>query len=219
MDRQTSLWLSCIIMSVTAAVAEWNEDEWYLKKKLSTITCLKVCQVYLLKGVPSSRWLAFFGTDSTPKGCWWSLYKRPTDKQTSGAPRWFPLKGIKGCSFSLFWNYGFDNAQYNYNSSWGEIFSLQVFIFGSKNTRKRKSVLALLDFLSETAKLALWKTMKTGNSTCSIHVGGGPWQHGSQSNTRYALVERLLEFMGDTWGINKLLCMVDEENDDLLLNF
>ncbi|MCJ8730194.1 hypothetical protein PDJAM_G00181370 [Pangasius djambal] len=91
---------------VTAAVEEWTEDERLLlsfttpelgtfelagKKALYTL-CVKVCHARSLAGVSASKWTELFGNDSSPKGCWRSLYKRPNEKQT-GDLQWRIVHG------------------------------------------------------------------------------------------------------------------------------
>lgn len=69
----------------------------------------------------------------------------------------------------------------------------------------------MLKFLSETAKLAIWKeNVRTGSSGQSGHVQG--------AKQTYALVGKLLVFM-NICGINGLLCMLHKEKDDFILNF
>ncbi len=42
----------------------------------------------------------------------------------------------------------------------GEVFSFEIFIYGPKYAASRKNMLTLLNFLSGTAKLAIWKSRK-----------------------------------------------------------
>ncbi|MCI4376030.1 hypothetical protein PGIGA_G00183470 [Pangasianodon gigas] len=91
---------------VSAAVEEWRENERLLlsfttpelgtfelagKKALYTL-CVKVCHARSLAGVSASKWTELFGNDSSPKGCWRSLYKRPIDKRT-GDLQWRIVHG------------------------------------------------------------------------------------------------------------------------------
>ena len=143
-------------------------------------------QARFLDGVLSTRWSELFGTDSSPKGCWRVLYKRPIDKRTADL-QWRIVHGAiatnrhrvhldpnigEGCLFcpqieSLFHLFvqcarlgDLFTLLTEWFSSLSEAFSFQLFIFGPKYTVRRKNVLVLLNFLSGTAKLAIWKTRK-----------------------------------------------------------
>ncbi len=58
-----------------------------VNKKALYISCVKASNANLLSGLPSTKWIDFFGAVSSPRGCWRSLYKRPIDKRTLGAKR------------------------------------------------------------------------------------------------------------------------------------
>lgn len=61
-------------------------------EKALYISCVKASNANLLSGLPSTKWTAFFGTFSSPRGCWRSLYKRPNDKRT-GDLQWRIVHG------------------------------------------------------------------------------------------------------------------------------
>ncbi len=61
-------------------------------KKSLYLICVKVSNMQFLNGVSSTRWTQFFGSDSSPKGCWRTLYKCPIDKRT-GDLQWRIVHG------------------------------------------------------------------------------------------------------------------------------
>ncbi len=126
----------------------------------------------LLSGLPSTKWIDFFGAVSSPRGCWRSLYKRPIDKRT-GDLQWRIVHGAiatnryvvhidpsvgVGCPFCIEVETVFHlfvqctrlNELFTLLSQWffgiGEAFSFEMFIYGPKYTEKRKSQLILLNF-------------------------------------------------------------------------
>ncbi len=97
---------SCPSIIISAAVKDWEENESCLMslstpvvedfesagKKTLYLICVKISNMQLLNGVPATRWTHFFGPDSSPKGCWHSLYKRQIDKRT-GDLQWRIVHG------------------------------------------------------------------------------------------------------------------------------
>ena len=93
-------------LSVSPEVGEWQEGGGQLlsltsphfgkfqdvgKTKLYQ-TCVKVLKLETLSGVRQSRWIVFFGSGSSPKGSWRSLYKLPIEKRT-GDLQWRIVHG------------------------------------------------------------------------------------------------------------------------------
>lgn len=52
-----------------------------VKRKNLYIFCVKASNFHRLRGVTATKWTEFLGTNCSPRGCWWSLYKQPTDNQ------------------------------------------------------------------------------------------------------------------------------------------
>lgn len=248
-------------ITVSAAVQGWEEDESCLLsfrtpvlenfetvgKKSLYLICVKVSNIQLMNEVRSTRWTEFFGPDSSPKGCWRSLYKRPIDKRT-GDLQWRIVHGAvatnrhvvhlnpsvgMGCLFcseieSVFHLFVqclrlgelFDVLR-NWFFSLGEEFSFQMFIFGPKYSVQKKNVLVLINFLSGTAKLAIWKTRKNkllGHESVSVL----PMFLGllaSRLRIEYAYYKSVgcLPMFMEIWGINDVLCTLYEE--ELILGF
>ncbi len=97
-----------------------------------------------------------------------------------------------------------------------------MFIYGPKYTEKRKSQLILLNFLSDTAKLSIWKSRKNKLSgqaslgVLNIFKGWVPARLGIE-HAYYKMIKCMESFMY-IWGLNEVLCTADEE-DDLTLAF
>ena len=145
----------------------------------------------------------FFGSGPSPKGSWRSLYKLPIEKRT-GDLQWRIVHGAiatnrfrahidsdvkEDCLFcartetvvhifvecprlvSLF------ELLKKMFRGLGETFSFNLFIFDPKYFAKKKYVITLLNFLSGSAKLAIWLTRRnrTQNSVSTnamIHFSG-----------------------------------------------
>lgn len=151
-------------------------------------TCVKVLNLGSLSGVGESRWTEFFGPEFSTKGRWRSLYKLPVEKRTAHL-QWGIVQGAiatnryrahidpgvrEECLFcsqtetlahlfvegprlvSLF------ELCKRLFQGLGETFSFELFIFGPKYSAKKKSVWTLLNFLSGSAKLAIWLMRRNG---------------------------------------------------------
>ena len=218
-----------------------------LGKKDLYLLSVKVLNLRSLAGVKVSRWTEVFGVGSSPRGCWRSLYKPPVNKRT-GDLQWRIVHGAiatnrylvhidpntgDGCPFCsqsetvfhLFVQCPRLEALFRHLERWfqvlGEGFSLSLFIFGPRYSPKKKSVHQLMNFVSGTAKLAIWKTRKnrirgqgsedvvsmtTGLLAARLRVEFG----------FYELTGRTQEFVG-MWGVKDALCSVRENS--LMLNF
>ncbi|KAG1936194.1 hypothetical protein F2P79_018859 [Pimephales promelas] len=62
------------------------------EKKALHVTCVKVSHSPSLGGVKDSKLQEFFGSGSSPKGCWRALYKPPIEKR-SGDLQWRVVHG------------------------------------------------------------------------------------------------------------------------------
>ncbi|KAK0140342.1 hypothetical protein N1851_022699 [Merluccius polli] len=124
-----------------------------------------------------SRWTEFFGPDVSPKGSWWSLDKLPVEERTADlySSRYrvhLDPEQREECMFCsqietlahLFIQCPRLAALFELLKRWfqglGEDFSFGLFIFGPKYSAKKKSVHTLVNFLSGSAKLAIWLTRR-----------------------------------------------------------
>lgn len=142
---------------------------------------MKVSHYSSLKKVKESKWTDVFGPESSPKGCWRSLYKPPTEKRTADLQwrvvHWaiatnkhvahFDPNVVKECVFC--------NAEetvdhvflycvrlrniFHTLEDWfrrlGEVFSPANFIFGLKYVAAKKKTMSLINFIVGEAKLAI----------------------------------------------------------------
>ncbi len=247
-------------LKVTIAMGEWEDDENCLlslktpqldefeevKRKTLYISCVKASNGRFLRGVPATKWTEFLGTNSSPRGCWRSLYKRPIDKRT-GDLQWRIIHGAiatnrhvvhldpsvgVGCPFCsevetvfhLFVQCSRLNDLFTLLSQWfagiGEGFSFEIFIYGPKYSASRKNMLTLLNFLSGTAKLAIWKSRKNkllGEGSLNVlnMFMGLVAARLRIEHAYYKLIKRVEVFI-DVWGINDVLCTVNEDGDLLI---
>ena len=217
-------------------------------KKELYYTCIKVLNIRFLAELKESRWTEFFGPDASPKGSWRSLYKLPVEKRAADL-QWRIVHGAiatnryrahidpelgEGCIFChevetlahLFvqcprladllgvlkrWVQGF-----------GEVFSLDLFIFGPKYTKHKKTVHILLNFLFATAKLAIWLTRRNrtqgAGSVEPVPVLEGLVQARLRvEHAYYKMMDNLLFFSG-LWAVRGVLCSVGEEGE-LVVSF
>lgn len=209
---------------------------------------MKASNAGRLHGLASNKWTDFFGVLSSPRGCWRSLYKHPIDKRT-GDLQWRIVHGAiatnryvvhidpsvgVGCPFCkevetvfhLFVQCARLNYLFSFLSQWfieiGEAFSYEMFIYGPRYMEKRKSQLTLLNFLSGTAKLAIWKSRKNkllgqGSLDVLMIFKGLVAARLRIEHAYYKMVNCVESFMY-IWGINEVLCTVDDD-DDLMLAF
>ncbi len=124
---------------------------------------MKASNGHFLRGVPATKWTEFLGTNSSPRGCWRSLYKRPIDKRT-GDLQWRIIHGAIATNrhvvhldpsvgvgvisaqklklFLLFVQCSRLNDLFMLLSQWfagiGEGFSFEIFIYGPKYSASRK---------------------------------------------------------------------------------
>ena len=156
-----------------------------LGKKDIYFLCVKVLNLRE-GGVKVSRWTEVFGVRSSPKGCWQSLYKPPGNKR-AGDLQWRIVHGAistnrylvhldpntgDACPFCsqsdtvvhLFVQCPRLEALFRHLQRWfkgfGQVFSFSLFIFGPRYCAKENSVHQLINFVSGTVKLAIWKTRK-----------------------------------------------------------
>uniref|UniRef100_A0A3P9LKP2 Reverse transcriptase domain-containing protein n=1 Tax=Oryzias latipes TaxID=8090 RepID=A0A3P9LKP2_ORYLA len=187
-------------LKVSPACEGWQEDgtkllSWTtpqigtfetIGKKSLYFLCVKVLNLRSLMDVRVSRWAELFGTGSTPRGCWRSLYKAPVEKRV-GDLQWRVVHGIiatnrylvhlnpgagDGCPFCsvaetvehLFLQCqrltGLFSLLRSFFEGLGEQFSSVCFIYGPKYLARKRRVHVLLNFLSGEAKLAVWLTRK-----------------------------------------------------------
>jgi len=97
-----------------------------------------------------------------------------------------------------------------------------MFIYGPKYREKRKSQL-ILNFLSGIAKLAIWKSRKNKlsgqNSLDVLKIFKGLVAARLRiEHADYKIIKCVESFMY-IWGINEVLCTVDDDDDDLMLAF
>ena len=248
-------------LTVSPAVGEWQERGGSLlsfktpelglfetlNKKAVYYSCVKVSHLSSLAGIRASRWTEFFDPDSSPKGCWRSLYKAPCDKRT-GDLQWRIVHGAiatnrhlvhidpdigEDCPFCsageslqhLFIQCPRLGDIFNQLEEWlkglGTDFSFKLFIYGPRYAPMKKSLHVLLNYLSGVAKLSIWKTRKN----CIQGLGSVD----PLLMMRGLLAARLkLEFayykltdnvyaFMNIWGIGGVLCSL--QDDLLMLHF
>ncbi len=97
-----------------------------------------------------------------------------------------------------------------------------MFIYCPKYTETRKSQLILLNFLSGTAKLSIWKSRKnklSGQGSLDVlNIFKGLVAARLRIEHAYYKKIKCMETFMYIWGLNEVLCTVDEE-DDLMLAF
>ena len=102
-------------------------------------------------------------------------------------------------------------------NSLGEGFSYSSFIFGPRYCARRKAVHQLINFLSGTAKLAIWKTRKNrvrgqGSEDVVSMMAGLVAARLRVEFSYYKMTEQTEVFVS-TWGVSDVLCSV---RDNLL---
>ncbi len=102
----------------------------------------------------------------------------------------------------------------------GEVFSFEIFIYGPKYAASRKNMLTLLNFLSGTAKLAIWKSRKNkllGQVSLNVlNMFMGLVAARLRIEHAYYKLVKCVEAVIDVWGINYVLCTVNEDGDLLI---
>ncbi len=91
-SAQTGTWQEkegCLLSFTTPQLAFFGDAD----RKAIYIMCVKVCHLNILESVSESKWLEVLGPGASPKGCWRSLYKPPTEKR-SGDLQWRIVHGI-----------------------------------------------------------------------------------------------------------------------------
>ncbi len=92
-----------------------------------------------------------------------------------------------------------------------------MFIYGPKYTEKRKSQLILLIFLSGTAKLSIWKSRKnklSGQGSLDVlNIFKGLVAARLRIEHAYYKMIKCMETFMYIWGLNEVLCTVDEKVD------
>ncbi|TWW77693.1 Transposon TX1 uncharacterized 149 kDa protein ORF 2 [Takifugu flavidus] len=164
-------------LAVCPAVGQWQPEEddlLSLKSSLSVdfegvgrkdlyILAVKVRNLRSLEGLKASGWTSFFGAGSSPGGCWRSLYKPPVDKRT-GDLQWRIVHGAVATNRYLVHLDPSTGDGCPFCSQSETIYHLFVQcprlegLFGQ--LQRRKAVHQLVNVLSGTAKLAIWKTRK-----------------------------------------------------------
>lgn len=210
-------------------------------KKAIYATCVKVSHYSSLKKVKESKWTDIFGPESSPKGCWRSLYKPPTEKRTADLQwrvvHWaiainkhvahFDPNVVKECVFcnaeetvDHVFLYCF-RLRKNFQTleDWfrklGEVFSPANFIFGLKYVAAKKKTMSLINFIVGEAKLAIWLTRKRKiKGECSVDPElTFKALITARIRAEFAFYKITNNLMGfnGMWGIENFLCVVDEE--------
>lgn len=104
----------------------------------------------------------------------------------------------------------------------GEVFSFVLFIFGPRYVAKNKAVHTLLNFLSGTAKLAIWLTRRNraqdqGAVEPAAMLEGLLKARLRVEHSYYRMTDNLSAF-DRIWAVGGVLCSVGEDGD-LLVNF
>lgn len=193
-----------------------------------------------------SKWMDINDSDSSPNDGWRVLYKPPVQKRMADI-QWRIIHGIiatnkyrahfdpstgEGCPFCavpetlehlvltcprLGELFKFVQALVK---GLGETFTIPVFIFGPKYTRRKRPVIVLINFIFANVKMAIWKSRKNhmqGNGwTDPVHCFKGLVSGRLRlEHAYYKLMENLSGFT-EVWAINHVLCSVDN-NGSLIL--
>ncbi|KAK2897116.1 hypothetical protein Q8A73_013496 [Channa argus] len=218
-------------------------------KKVIYQICVKVLNLCSLTGVKESRWTGFLGQDDSPKGSWRCLYKLPIEKRTADL-QWRVVHGAIAtnryrarldpslgdqCVFCsqtetlehLFIKCPRLSAMFDLLRMWfqgfGEVFSFSLFIFGPKYCVKKRAVHILMNWLSGSAKLAIWltrrnQTQDTGSVQLVPVLKGLLKARLRVEFVYHRMIDDMLTF-GHRWAVGDVLCTVVEETGELIVNF
>ncbi len=207
-------------------------------KKALYITCVKVSHMNSLKGLKESKWQEVFGSETSPKGRWRTLYKPPIEKRP-GDLQWrivhgliatnryrahldpqvgeeCPFCGQSETVFHLFLYCGRLEALLSQLEEWcrilGEIFSPIFFIYGPMYNKNKKQSHMMHNFLFRQAKMAIWLSRKSKlngmGSTDEVIILKGLIKSRLKEYAYYQLVKDT-EMFNYTWGVNKCLFETD----------
>ena len=200
-----------------------------------------------LAGMRASRWTELFGQGNVPKGRWRSLYKPPIEKR-SGDLQWRLVHGAiatnrhkahldptvdGGCIFCsesetvahLFLQCSRLRGLFSRLGQWvqglGEVFSNELFVFGPKYSLRKKNIHTMINFISGTAKMAIWLTRKNktegAGSTNPVQVLEGLVAARLRVEFAFYKLTDNLETFSLFWAQKEVLCAV--RDDELCLSF
>lgn len=210
--------------------------------------CVKTINYQHLKTVRDIKWTTVFESGSSPKGSWRSLYKRPIEKRV-GDLQWRVVHGIlatnrhkallngsddEGCPFCgvsetvfhIFIECPRLDQILGLMESWSVQFTgnfnQELFIFGPKYLKQKKSKVVLLNFLYGAAKLAIWCTRKNKvegreNVDAILMMRGFIKKRLIMEYAFYSLINNV-NFFFHVWGVDGFLCEADDQGD-LVFNF
>ena len=99
----------------------------------------------------------------------------------------------------------------------GEVFSFELFSFGPKYCAKKKPVHTLLNFISGSAKLAIWLTRKnqvqTVGSVEPVSVLRGLLKARLRVEHAYYKMMGTLQVFKNIWAVEEVLCSVGEDGE------
>ena len=99
----------------------------------------------------------------------------------------------------------------------GEVFSFELFSFGPKYCAKKKPVHTLLNFISGSAKLAIWLTRKnqvqTVGSVEPVSVLRGLLKARLRVEHAYYKMMGTLQVFRNIWAVEEVLCSVGEDGE------
>ncbi|KAI4871400.1 hypothetical protein NFI96_009402 [Prochilodus magdalenae] len=154
--------------------------------------CMKALNFHSLRDVRESKWTGVVQADSSPKGSWRSLYKRPIEKRV-GDLQWRIVHGIlatnrhaaridpsvgEGCPFCgvtetifhVFLQCGRLGPTLGVVRDWGlkflGFYDEPLFIYGPKYSVSRRDRVVLLNFLYGAVKLAIWLSRRNRIRGC-----------------------------------------------------
>uniref|UniRef100_A0A3Q3ERM5 Reverse transcriptase domain-containing protein n=1 Tax=Labrus bergylta TaxID=56723 RepID=A0A3Q3ERM5_9LABR len=217
-------------------------------KKALYQSCVKVLHLRGLSGVKESRWIEFFGPEVSPKGSWRSLYKLPVEKRTADL-QWRVVHGVIAtnryrahidpgvgeeclfCSLTETLSHLFVECprlsllfvlMKSLFEALGEDFSYAVFVFGPKYSAKKKTVHTLMNFLSGSAKLAIWLTRKnraqgTGCVEPLLVLEGLLKARLKVEFAYYQMMDNVQDF-NSVWAVEEALCSVGGDGE-LIIHF
>uniref|UniRef100_A0A3B3DKH2 Reverse transcriptase domain-containing protein n=1 Tax=Oryzias melastigma TaxID=30732 RepID=A0A3B3DKH2_ORYME len=219
-----------------------------LHRKAAYTLCIKIRHFKSLTELEASRWAGLFGSSTTPRGRWKSLYRFPVEKRAADL-QW---RIVHGCVATNRYKARFDPTQsercdfcdqtetlthlfaqcnrlaslFSILTAWclglGEVFSLPLFVYGPVFTNAKRKRNQLLNFLFATAKIAIWLTRRNqANSEGCADVQQMFYALlRSRLRVEYAYfrVTERLKEFSQTWAVEKVLCHVTADGE-LLFSF
>lgn len=241
-------------LRISAAVEDKSEDDSILdfkipqltnfeevSKKAIYLTSVKVLYHTVLKMHRESKWTDIFGIDSSPRGCWRSLYKTPIEKRTADLQwrivHWaiatnkhvahFDSAVTKKCVFCddeetldhiflyCFRLRGLFFILEDLVGRLGEVFSMVNFIFGPKYIAGRRNKISLINYIVGEAKLAIWlarkRKLRNENFVYPEVIFKDLITARIRAEFAFYKLTNNVLTFKEFWGIDAVLCIVNED--------